>query len=148
MKKLLLTAAVITLSGVAHAHNYNGDLFCAVTDAAGRNTTWAFANNTTNNDGNLGTMVETGVIKHTGQELANAPGTRPIWIVYINKVNGLTLKWRQDPTWMIGMDAPTGDANLPKATAHLFHNRTMIASGFCVRSIGTTVNNAADQGID
>ncbi len=148
MKKVLLTAAFVTLSGVAHAHDYTGDLFCSVTDNAGRKTTWAFANNTFRNDGSLGTMVETGVIKHTGQELANAPGTRPIWIIYINSVSGLTLKWRQDPTWMIGMDAPTGNANWTSATAHLFHNSTVVASGLCTRATVTTVNNAADQGVD
>jgi hypothetical protein len=74
MKKLLLTAAVVTLSGVAHAHDYTGDLLCSVTDNAGRKTTWAFGNNTFNKDGSLGTMVETGASSSTPAK--NSP-TRP-----------------------------------------------------------------------
>jgi hypothetical protein len=63
-------------------------------------------------------------------------------------MSGLTLKWRQDPTWMIGMDAPTGNPNWTSATAHLFHNSAMVASGLCARATVRTVNNAADQGVD
>ena len=152
MKLWTLVCGALTfwsgLASPAFAHDYTGDLLCSVTDAQGRQTSWAFANNTTNSANTLGTMVETGVVKQNGQELANAPGTRPIWIIYTNSVNGLTLKWRQDPTWMIGMDAPTSNANWNRATAHLFHNNRMIASGFCAREMATTVNNAADQGVD
>ena len=139
---------VWALASPVFAHDYNGDLFCSVTDNAGRKTSWAFANNTMNNDGNLGTVVETGVIKQNGETLASTPGTRPIWIIYVNSVNGLMLKWRQDPTWMIGMDAPTGNANWTSATARLFHNGTMVASGLCARATVTTVNSAADQSVD
>jgi hypothetical protein len=71
----LVCGALAFWSGLASpvfAHDYTGDLFCTVTDNAGRKTTWAFDNNTWNNDGTLGTMVETGVIKHNGQELDGA----------------------------------------------------------------------------
>jgi hypothetical protein len=79
---------------------------------------------------------------------STAPGERPIWIIFPNSVNGLTLKWRQDPTWVIGMDAPTRDANWNRATAHLFHNQREVANGLCARKTATTVDNAADQGHD
>ena len=149
MRKLALAAtAAIAIASSASAHNFNGDLFCSVQDPQGRSTGWTFDNNTWNSDGTLGTMVETGVYKMNGQTVSNATGSRPIWIIFYNKVGGLTLQWRQDPSWFIGMDTPTGNGNWSKATAHLFHNRVEVATGQCGRAAPQTASNVGDQGAE
>ena len=148
MKTLLLAAvAALTLASPVSAHDYNGDLFCAVKDTQGRTTGWTFDNNTWNKDGTLGTLVETGVYKPNGQTVANAPGNRPIWIIFFNKQGGLTLTWRQDPTWMIGTDGFDG-ANWNSAPAHLFHNGALIGNGSCGRTKAQTAASVGDQGQD
>ena len=150
MKTTLLAAALaaVALAVPASAHDYNGDLFCAVKDAQGRATAWTFDNNTWNSDGTLGTMVETGVYRHKGQTVSNQAGSRPIWVIFNNKAGSWTLKWRQDPSWFIGMDAPTAAGNWVNATAHLFHNNVEVARGSCGRAAPRTVNNVGDEGAE
>jgi hypothetical protein len=150
MKNLILASALASaLIGMGHAnaHDYNGDLFCAVKDAQGRTTGWTFDNNTWNKDGTLGTMVETGVYKPNGQTVSSAPGARPVWIIFFNRQNGLTLTWRQDPTWSIGTDAFNGAA-FNSASAHLLHNGVIVANGSCGRAKAPTAANVGDQGQD
>jgi hypothetical protein len=148
MKKLLLTAAFVAFGGVAHAHDYSTDLFCSVTDTTGRQTSWTFANNTSNAAGDLGTMVETSVGKSNGQTITSAPGTRPIWIEFPNKANGLTLQWRQDPTWMLVLANFSTNGNWNNSAVTLYHKGRLVGAGQCSRATVTTVNNAADQGVD
>ena len=147
MKPTTMAAlTALALASPAAAHDYNGDLFCAVKDAQGRTTGWSFDNNTWNSDGSLGTMVETGVYKAGGKTVANGPGNRPIWIIFYNKAGGVTLKWRQDPSWLIGMDTATNRSGWTNATAHLFHNSVEVARGSCARASPQTVNSVGDQG--
>ena len=145
-KLVILAAALAAIASPASAHDYNGDLFCSVRDAQGRMTGWTFDNNTQNADGTLGTMVETGVYKADGQTISNAPGSRPIWIIFPNQSGGLTLKWRQDPSWFIGMDAISMRGGWTTAAAHLFHNGVEVGRGQCGRAVPSTVNNVGDQG--
>jgi hypothetical protein len=151
--KRLLSAAIgaaltatVSYSHSASAHDFSGDLLCRVVDSQGRTTDWSFSENSTNDSGSVKTMVETSVTKTNGQTIANTVGSRPVWIMFTNKLGSVTLEWQQDINWMILLSGnPTKNNGWTTGTAVLMHGPNVIANGACTRhNAEPTAGNVGD----
>ena len=149
MNRILTAAlAIATLAGVSSAHaTQNTDLFCSVTDTQGSKIIYTFANNSDNADGSVGgTMVETGFSKN-GHDVFAPVGGRPIWIVSLNRLGGLTIASRNDAGWALVEGAVGNNRGVYAGPVALYHNNRIVASGGCARRGMETAGNVSDRGL-